>query len=187
DPKTMYESKKNLAKFFQNIGNLELSIEYFKNALKIADGIPNSPSRIEAAQNVGTVLKNYSKFRESADFFDQSRKLARELNDSESEKIASKSLIEVKSIIADQLCEMEQNIEAISQYNQCLEIRHQSFPNDEKIIIDLLHRIGKAHKEIGEIDTALKHLEMFREMCKKHGDKAKEGMAQAALASCYEK
>ncbi|KAJ3200229.1 hypothetical protein HDU67_002230, partial [Dinochytrium kinnereticum] len=57
---------------------------------------------------------------------------------------------------------------------------------DETLAFDLKFRLGKAYRQIGEIDKAIEYLDEYLKKCQSDGDRAKEGPAQAALASCYE-
>lgn len=68
--------------------------------------------------------------------------------------------------------------------------------SERLLLYELNFQLGKAYKETGELDLAIKvksqslmlqHLTIFLELCKKTGNHTKEGWAKVILASCYER
>ncbi|KAI8911948.1 hypothetical protein DFJ77DRAFT_83532 [Powellomyces hirtus] len=186
DAKLGYESRKNIARYFQVQGNHELAIAYYREALDKARQIADDRGiEIEAARNIGLELERDGKPHEASDFYDTSRQLARACSNSDAEQLAAKSLVSVRMKLAKQQEKSKQYDAAIGQYNFCMQILLESCP-DEQTMNDLNYRLGRAHQQIGNIPTAIEFLETFLLKVRKYGDRVKEGWAQAVLASCHE-
>nr|KAJ3422785.1 Tetratricopeptide repeat protein 29 [Polyrhizophydium stewartii] len=176
DASAIYESKKSLANFFLASESFDLAIAYFKEAHDTASRIQNNAAaEIEATRNLGLALEKAGQIDQAIGFLERSRSIAVDRGNAEGELRASQDLLEHSGNYPD----------AISHYAQCLDyLKHGA--HDERSICDLEFRLGKANKEIGQIETAIKYLESFVSKAKTLNDKNKEGWAQATLASCYE-
>ncbi|KAJ3288338.1 Tetratricopeptide repeat protein 29, partial [Borealophlyctis nickersoniae] len=186
DSTAIYQTRKHLASYFQDLGNDEVAAGYYREALDIASLISGDRTwEVEGARNLGTVLESSGKSAEALEYYEQSRKLARLTKNQEAENLASKAIVNVRMNVAEQLEDEGKYQEAISHYTECIEVL-ESGSSDAQLLNDVHYRLGKAYKQIGDIETAIKYLEAFLEKAKSFGDKTKEGFAQAALASCYE-
>ncbi|KAJ3087476.1 Tetratricopeptide repeat protein 29, partial [Phlyctochytrium bullatum] len=186
DARPIYEAKKNIAQFFRKLNRSDLAVKYFKEALDSAKMlIGNKEIEVEASQNLGQVLEHYERPTEALDYYEISRKLARDANNVEAEVKNSKRIVGVRVKIAEQLEAQHDCHGAIAHYIQCLTIVQES-NFDESLAYDLKFRLGKVYRQVGEIEKATEHLEDYLHRCQAEGDTAKEGPAQAALASCYE-
>ncbi|KAI8922795.1 hypothetical protein BC831DRAFT_498936 [Entophlyctis helioformis] len=184
--KAIYESKKNLAQFFTRSVNYDIAITYFKEALETARRMQNEYAiEVEATRNLGVALEGAGKVHEALEYFETSRSLALERNNVDGEMMASQSLVNVHVAIAEKFENAGDYEQAIQHFTKCLEfLKHGA--NDERSICDIEFRLGKAHKEIGKIEVAIKYLESFVAKSATMGDKNKEGWAHATLAACYD-
>jgi tetratricopeptide (TPR) repeat protein len=162
-----------------------VAVSYYNEALDIALKSGAVPLvEMEAMLNLGRAMEEKGNLTAALDLFERSRSIAISKNNTEREELASKGLIGVYLKIAESLESTSDYQQAILNYLQCQKILENS---DESSLLDIEFRLGKAYKEINDIPTAIKYLEKFLAGTKRFGDKKKEGLAQAALASCYEK
>ncbi|KAJ3184604.1 Tetratricopeptide repeat protein 29 [Geranomyces variabilis] len=186
DPMLVYTATKNIARHFATQKNHALALAYYRDALRHAKDVVDDPSvEIEAARNVGVELEADGRQEEASEMYEESRILSRRAGKPEAEHAAAKSLVSVRMKMAKQMEKSKRHEEAIEQYNFCVQILQESHP-DEQTLNDLNYRLGRAHQQIGAIPTAIEFLETFLLKVRKHGDRIKEGWAQAVLASCHE-
>ncbi|KAI9098122.1 hypothetical protein DFS34DRAFT_619691 [Phlyctochytrium arcticum] len=183
----IYASQKAIARHFQSLGKHSVAIGYYREAYERARRISNDRTlEIESTRNLGQALEMDGQPMEASEMYAKSRTLAREQKSSEAETLAAKSLVSVRMKLARNLEKEGEYAEAIAQYTQCVSILNESCP-DPRTINDLNYRIGRACQRNDDTPTAIKYLEIFLENVRKHGDVVKEGMAQSALASSYER
>ncbi|KAJ3029017.1 UNVERIFIED_CONTAM: Tetratricopeptide repeat protein 29 [Siphonaria sp. JEL0065] len=164
----------------------DLSLAYLREAFECARTIhANKQFEIEASHNLGLVLASMGEAHEAVKLYEQSRSLASDKGDVQSETIASKSLVNARILIAKDLEKNGLFKDAIVHYTQSIQIIEKSTP-DEKMVNDLNFCLGNAYKEDGQIDTAVKYLDKYLTRCKDLNDPLSAGKAQLALASCYE-
>ncbi|KAI8835926.1 hypothetical protein BC829DRAFT_426257 [Chytridium lagenaria] len=186
DARAIYESKKNIAVFFHGLGNSDMAIKYYKEALDSSKSIiSNKDTEVDASQNLGAALEQYGRPSEALEYYEISRKLARDSGNTNADTRSSRNIVNVRVKIAEQLEAADNCNGAIAHYIQCLSIVQES-AFDEALAFDLKFRLGKTYRQIGEIDKAIQFLEEYLKRCQDEGDRQKEGPAQAALASCYE-
>ncbi|KAJ3022182.1 Tetratricopeptide repeat protein 29 [Thoreauomyces humboldtii] len=182
----MYESRKNIARYFQVQGKHDLAISYYREALDQARNVEEDPSiEIEATRNIGMELESHGSPEEASEMYEESRQLARASNNADAEQLAAKSLVSVHMKLAKQQEKAKHYEAAIEEYTHCVQILQESCP-DEQTLNDLNYRLGRAHQQTGNIATAIEFLETFLLKVRKYGDRVKEGWAQAVLASCHE-
>jgi tetratricopeptide (TPR) repeat protein len=181
---SIYDSRKNIAAYFENMKLYNVAVSYYNEALDIALKSGAVPLvEMEAMLNLGRAMEQNGNLSTALDLFERSRSIALSKNNTEQEELASKGLINVYLKIAESLESTSNYQQAINNYLQCKKILENS---DENSLLDIDFRLGKAYKEIKDISTAIKYLEKFLAGSKQLRDKKKEGFAQAALASCYE-
>eukprot|EP00842_Homolaphlyctis_polyrhiza_P002334 jgi/Hompol1/3100/HPOL_003122-RA len=184
--KAVYEATKNLAYFFLKSDNFDIAIGYFRDALATAEDIQTDPAlEIEATRNLGLAFEGSGQMHEAIEKFEKSRVLAVERNHADGQLAAHQSLVSAHIVIAEQCENSGKFQEAIDHYTKCLEFLKRG-SNDERSISDIEFRLGRVHKETGDINTAIQYLQNFVSKAKNVNDKNKEGAAQAALAACYE-
>ncbi|KAJ3193834.1 hypothetical protein HK101_004003 [Irineochytrium annulatum] len=152
DSRTIYESKKNIAMFFHDLGNDEMAIKYFREALESSRLMHSTKdTEVEAAHNLGSVLDYDGKSEEALENFELSRKLAKDSGNVKAETRAANSIVTVRIKIAEQLEAVDNHAAAITHYQSCL-----SISQDQDLMDNLRFRLGKSHRQIGEIDVAIK-------------------------------
>lgn len=185
NPLSIYDSRKNIAAYFENLKLYDVAVSYYNEALDIALKSGAAPLvEMEAMLNLGRAMEEKGNLTAALDLFERSRTIAISKNNIEREEFASKGLIGVYLKIAESLENASDYQQAIKNYLKCHQIQEKI---DEKSLLDIEFRLGKAYKEINDIPIAIQYLEKFLAGSKRVGDKKKEGLAQAALASCYEK
>ncbi|KAL5036877.1 hypothetical protein BDV3_006032 [Batrachochytrium dendrobatidis] len=186
DAKAIYESKKNLAQYFLLSSNYNMAISYFRETLDAAAGIKDDPMvEIEATLSLGHALEKSEHVNESIECYENTRKLAASRNNLDGEIRACQHLVSGHTHMAESFEYSGDYDQAIFHYTKCLEyLTHPVY--DEMTISDIEFRLGKVHKDIGQIETAIKYLERFVAKPNLINDKSRQGWAQASLASCYE-
>ena len=118
--KTIYIAKKNIATYFHHeIGNLDVAIGYYKEALEASKMIHSSNSdgahastgagssdvecEVEGNLNLGRALEKQGKNFEALNYYEQSRKLANFKGDTNAETLASRCIVLVRTKIAEQV------------------------------------------------------------------------------------
>ncbi|KAJ3038294.1 WD repeat-containing protein 33 [Rhizophlyctis rosea] len=186
DRKEIYEARKHLAGYFQELNRSETAADYYREVLDIASKIPEEPSyEVEAARNLGTVLEQLDNADEALGFYERSRSLAQQIGNKDAQILASKAIVSVRMTIAEELERTNHLPEAISHYQQCVEIIESSSA-DPHLLNAVHYRLGKANQQMGHVEEAIKYLDTFLQKTREFGDQTKEGWAQAALAACYE-
>ncbi|KAI9350312.1 hypothetical protein BDR26DRAFT_798666 [Obelidium mucronatum] len=178
----IYEAKKALGFFYRKLKMFDLSLSYLREAYECARTIhANKQYEIEAAHNLGIVLASMGEAHEAVKLYEQSRSLASEKGDTQSEAVASKSLVNARILIAKDLEKTGLFKDAIVHYTQSIQIT-----TDERMVNDLNFCLGNAYKQDSQIEVAVKYLDKYLTKCKELNDPLSAGKAQLALASCYE-
>ncbi|KAG5458933.1 MAG: hypothetical protein BJ554DRAFT_756 [Olpidium bornovanus] len=77
--------------------------------------------------------------------------------------------------------------QALDHYRGCLAITQAgSSPDDTRMIQQANFRMGKAYQQLGKIDEAVECFAAFADSSAALGDAENQGIAEAALAECYE-
>ncbi|KAJ3055939.1 Tetratricopeptide repeat protein 29 [Rhizophlyctis rosea] len=186
DRKEIYETRKHLAGYFEELNRNDTAVDYYREALDIASKIPEEPSyEVEAARNLGNVLEALNKTEEALTYYERSKLLSSQATNKDSTALASKAIVSVRMRIAEELERTSHLPEAITHYLQCIDII-ESGSRDPLLLNDLRYRLGKAYQKSGRVEEAVKYLDTFLEKAREIGDKTKEGWAHAALAACHE-
>ncbi|KAI8819863.1 uncharacterized protein EV422DRAFT_579082 [Fimicolochytrium jonesii] len=184
--KSIYESKKNVARFFQQHGKHEVAISHYWDSLKIAEQLKGDDAvEVEATRNLGQELESNGHVEESSKMYERSRRLARERSLTEAEHLAAKNLVSVRMRIAKQQEKQKNFADAIGQYKHCVQILEESCP-DEATLNDLSYRLARAHQQNGDTAQAIELLENLLAKAQKPEGHLKLGWARAVLASCHE-
>ncbi|KAJ3325054.1 Tetratricopeptide repeat protein 29 [Blyttiomyces sp. JEL0837] len=186
ETRAIYEAKKNLAAFFDDLGSHDIAVGYYKEAFQAAKMMhTNKDAEIEAALNLGHVLEKSGKITEALEYYEQSRSHAKDKSDTRAESEAAKSVVSVRIKIAERVLAKGHYTEAIGHFKHCADIIQESNLN-ENLLNDIYFRLGTAHKSNGDVPTAISYLEQYLKKCQDSGDMISAGKAQTALASCYE-
>ncbi|KAI9353064.1 hypothetical protein DFJ73DRAFT_342460 [Zopfochytrium polystomum] len=165
----------------------DLAISYFKEALASAKVMHhNRTAEIEAAFALGGVLEKAGQLVESLEYFEHSRSMSIDKDVQEFEIASSKSIVSSRMKIAELLEKRRNFADAIKHYTECISVIKTSTPNDERLLNEIHFRLGNAHKQHGDIETAVEYLQHYLEKCEEIGDKINAGRARTALAACNE-
>ncbi|KAH9276255.1 hypothetical protein BASA83_001533 [Batrachochytrium salamandrivorans] len=186
DPKAFYESKKNLAQYSLSTLNCNVAIAYYREALEAAAQVQNNPTvEIEAMLNLGLALEKSGQSDMAIEYYENSLKLAMDRSCTDDETRARQNLVSAHIRIAENLEASGNHKEVIPHYTQCLEYLTHGV-QDESTLNDIVYRLGKAYKDMGQTEVAIQYLERFVTNSNSGNDKIKQGWAQGTLASCYE-
>lgn len=186
-PKSIYEAKTNLGDRFASLNDLKTAIGHYRDALRMSKKLKDGhAAQIAANLCLGSALEQQGNLTEALENYEQSRKHSKSDQKSSEEQKATKCIVSVRVKIAEQLENSGDVTGAVDHYMNCLEIIKNSCPDDMTAMQDINYRIGKAQQRIGNIDLAVEYLQAFAENCHALNNMEKEGMAQAALASCFE-
>lgn len=153
NPLSIYDSRKNIASYFENLKLYDVAVSYYNEALDIALKSGAAPLvEMEAMLNLGRAMEENGNLSTALDLFERSRSIALSKNDTEREDLASKGLISVYIKIAESLEKTSNYTQAISHYLQCKKILEKS---DDNSLLDIEFRLGNAYKEVNEIQTAI--------------------------------
>ena len=153
NPISIYDSRRNMASYFENLKLHDVAASYYNDALDIALKSGATPLvEMEAMLNLGRAFEQQGKLNPALDLFERSRSIALSKNDTEKEDLASKGLISVYLKIAESLESNSNYNQAIKHYLQCQTILQK---NDPASLLDIEFRLGKAYKETHDIPTAI--------------------------------
>lgn len=187
DPKSIYQAKTNLGDRFASLNDLTTAIGHYRDALRMARKLKDGhAAQIAGNLCLGSALEQQGNLTEALENYEQSRKYAKAGQKTSEEQKATESIVVVRVKIAEQLENSGDNTGAVDHYMNCLEIIKTSCPDDTAAMQEINFRLGKAHQRIGNIDLAVEYLQAFAENCHALNNLEMEGMAQAALASCFE-
>ncbi|KAJ1548067.1 Tetratricopeptide repeat protein 29 [Cladochytrium tenue] len=186
DAAAAYTARRDCAVFFMELGDGDLAKRYLREALASAKTLGDAKlAEVEAAFELGRALEASGELPEALLYFDSSRNLAMDHNAKELEAMASTHAVVCRLRIADML-EVRQNFkDAIKLYTQGIEVLTASTTED-RLLNEIFFRLGNAHKQQGNIDTAIECLQQYLSKCEEMHDQINAGRARTALAACYE-
>ncbi|KAJ3108070.1 Tetratricopeptide repeat protein 29 [Phlyctochytrium planicorne] len=148
DARSIYDSKKNIAAFFHHLDDSELAVKYYKEALDASKSIISSKeTEVEASQNLAAVLEQYGRPSEALEYYEISRKLARDSGNVEGDTRSSKNIVHVRVKIAEQYLE--------EYLQKCQEDGNRSKEGPAQAAL------ASCYETSGNLPSAIQHLQQF--------------------------
>lgn len=98
--KNVYNALTNLANFFVESGQYDMSIKYMERALEVSKSLSTSVSEFEAYMNYGRALQQVNRLYDALNCFENAKMVSETMDSNEHELLAAKGIITVRIKIA---------------------------------------------------------------------------------------
>ncbi|KAJ3076372.1 hypothetical protein HK102_005431, partial [Quaeritorhiza haematococci] len=177
DAPSIYESRKNIAQYFESTGHSDLALGYFRDALEVGQQLRDARLvELEATMNLGSAIQNAGRLAEALTYHDNARLLAKDKGIGDLERQCALHAIDVRNKLASQFESSQQQQQlhqqhtssaassyayahaypdAIQMYLECLSII-QEHSLDPSTGDDIRYKLGRAYQRIGDLEAAIK-------------------------------
>lgn len=184
DMPEVYNSFRNLAKYFTEIRRLRKAEFFYKRCLQIAQEIGWLEGEVEANLALGAVYEEVEDNASAVTCYERRLELTANNQMNGEVDFAYHSLVSVYLKQAEAQ-ESAGNVEnAIQYYHQCLEAALKA--SDFLAAAKVNYRLGMLHQQRNNWEQAMAYHRKFLDLSKQTNDKANEGVAYCAFAKCQQ-
>ncbi|XP_074651285.1 uncharacterized protein LOC141906035 [Tubulanus polymorphus] len=192
NPKVVYKSLHELARYFQQTSDKWLSDHFFSQCLSISSQVTDDDNLTlsEGHCNMGLAVEENGDYSNAAEHFESYHELTLNHddwlnnNDQTLHAEACNHLVRIYTTIAYKLEPTDES--------QCLEYLLKAYNmaqegGDKKLEGEASYRLGQGYEKTADAETALVYLMRFFEMCQELKDDDGLGLACEALAQAYQR
>ena len=187
DTREVYNSDINLARYFEDNGNHDKALVFYRRAHDLAVSMREIELLVDVTRSLGMIFERLGDTTSATAYHEKHLALCAELdgNDEEEQRQqANQNLVNVYQRSADELDRSGDVEGAIALLDKCLEACKAC--GDETSAGHVNYRLGLAYQKLGEQEKALAFHRQYHDISVKLEDKTGEGIACCALAEAHQ-